>query len=313
MPPARPRPPAAVPRLLRAHPRRRVLSAGTALATTLGVLLCGAPSASAATPIHLGAVGQVAELSRQIGAPLAVHSYSWFHKPVPEGRMISVRAEAPWREVAAAGPGSPLHADMVRWARTLRDRPGPVLVAYHHEPEARASSGYGDADQFVAAFRRVVDVFRAEGVTNVRFTWQMTASAFTAPPGDRRSAAAWYPGDAWVDDVGADAYNWAECGEGRGRWVELSTLIDPVLAFARAHGKQASLPEFGADPDPRRGQWLANAHAYLVANRDVVSAAFYFNRGPTNPANQDCSWTLTQRAEFDAYGAMARDLTHFTA
>lgn len=227
--------------------------------------------------------------------------------------MISVRAAAPWREVAASGPGSALHADMVRWARTLRDRPGPVLVAYHHEPETRGSSGYGSSGEFEAAFRRVVDVFRAKGVANVRFTWQMTSSAFTAPASDRRAAAAWYPGDAWVDDIGADAYNWAGCGEGRGHWVALSTLVNPVLAFARAHGKQASLPEFGADPDPRRAQWLADAHAYLVANRVVVSAAFYFNRGPTNPNNQDCAWTLTQQAEFDALGTMARDLAHFAA
>jgi len=61
----------------------------------------------------------------------------------------------------------------------------------------------------------------------------------------------WYPGDAYVDNVAADAYNWFTCGHGAGRWNELSTLTDPVLAFARAHGKPASLPEFASHQDAR--------------------------------------------------------------
>ncbi len=116
----------------------------------------------------------------------------------------------------------------------------------------------------------------------------------------------------YVDNVGADAYNWFTCGNGAGRWNELSTLTDPVLAFARAHGKPASLPEFASHQDARRAQWVSNAHDYLVANGDIISAAFYFNRGPTNPANSDCSWQLETEAEFSQYGEMARNTAHFT-
>jgi beta-mannanase len=262
--------------------------------------------------MYVGAVGDVQQLSRQVGAPLAVHAYSDFRQSVPQGRMITVRAQESWRSVAAARQGSTLYADIVRWARTIKSRPGPILLAYHHEPEAGGSSGYGSSAEFIAAYRRVVSIFRAEGVGNIRFVWQMTDWAFRTPSSDRRSAARWYPGDAYVDVVGADVFNWFDCGEGQGRWTALSTLMDPVLAFARAHHKQASLPEFGADPDPRRATWLADARSYFVANRDVVSAVFYFNRGPTNPANSDCSWTLTQRSEHAAYGAMVSDRRYFT-
>jgi beta-mannanase len=294
------------PRSLRRAVDRRLLAAtAAALTAVLGLGL--APPVSAAVPIYVGAVGEVEQLARETGSSLAVHAYAHFDQPVPDARMITVKADATWQEVAAAPPGSALHSDIVRWARTIEGRPGPVFFAYHHEPEASGSSGYGSSADYVSAYRRVVSLFRAEGVTNVRFTWQMTDWAFRVSPADPRHAAHWYPGDDYVDVVGADAFNWFDCGEGRGRWMPLATLVDPALDFARAHGKQVSLPEFGADPDPRRAQWLAEAHDYFVANRDVVTAVFYFNRGPTNPANSDCAWTLDRPAEHAAFGDMARD------
>jgi Glycosyl hydrolase family 26 len=301
------------PRPTRRRRRRRLVSAVTAAAVSGALALGAAPPASAASPIYLGAVGEVDQLSRQTGTPLAVHAYAHVDQPVPVARMITVKADATWRQVASMQPGSALYSDVVRWARTIASRPGPVFLAYHHEPEASGSSGYGSAAEFIKAYQRVVSVFRAQGAKNVRFTWQMTDWAFRVSPADARSAARWYPGDAYVDVVGVDAFNWSDCGEGRGRWMSLAALVNPALTFARAHGKQASLPEFGADPDPLRAQWLADAHAYLAANNDVVAAAFYFNRGPTNPANLDCSWTLNRSAEFAAFGDMARDRSHFSA
>jgi Glycosyl hydrolase family 26 len=273
----------------------------------LTALLTLAAPAQAAQQIYLGAIGDVAGLSAGTGAPLATHAYAHFDGAVPAGRMISVRARTTWSEVAAAAPGSPVYDDIVRWAQTLRARGTEVLLAYHHEPEGSVSAGYGTAAQFIAAYRRVVTIFRQQGATNVRFVWQMTEWAFRTNPADSHYAGAWYPGDDVVDNVGGDVYNWFDCGPGRGRWVELATMTDPVIAFARAHGKTASLPEFGVDPDPRRPQWLANAHAYLVAHADVLTAAFYFQHPPTHPANQDCSFPLTSPADLNAFADLGRD------
>lgn len=287
------------------HPTSRRSLAALALAAALS--FPAAAPVSAAVPIYVGAVGDVAGLSLGSGQPLGTHAYGRFSQPVPGGRMLTVRADASWRAVAAAGPGSALHAHIVRWARTIAARPGPVFVAYHHEPEASGSVGYGSSADFIAAFRHVVSVFRAAGAGNVRFTWQMTDWSFRASPTDRRHAAHWYPGDDVVDVVGADVFNWFDCGEGRGRWMSLASLTDPALQFARARGKQVALPEFGADPDPRRAAWLADAHDYFVANRDVVAAVFYFNHPPTKSYNGDCNWPLAGTAEHAAYGAMAGD------
>jgi hypothetical protein len=293
---------------------RRLATTGSALAVAVAATLGTVQPAQAATPMYIGSVGGgYTQLQSSTGEDLANHAYSTFSSKVPTAAMITVHAgSASWRQVADVSPGSALHDQIVRWAQTIKSRPGRVMLAYNHEPEAAAGGQRGTAAEFIAAWRRVHTIFRQQGVTNVEWTWQMTAYSFRAPATDARAAAKWYPGDAYVDNIGADAYNWYTCGHGNGRWMELKALGDPVLAFARAHGKVASFPEFASTADSRRAEWVRNAHQYLLDNQDVLTAAFYFHRTPTNPANQDCRWPLTTSAEFDAFGDIARDSAHFT-
>ena len=284
--------------------QRTLLTLAVAATMFSGLLVS---PAEAAGRTYVGAAGAIDTLSRQAGAPMARHNYSHFHKRVPSGAdMISVRADATWRQVAAARPGSTLHNHIVRWAKEIKARRAPVQIAYHHEPEARHSDHYGTPGEFIAAYRKVVSIFNAQGATNVTWVWQMTAHSFITKPSDGRHAAKWYPGNAYVDDVGADGYNWGNC-YGHNKWRSMASFMDPVIRFARAHGKTASLPEFGAAPDKRRAQWLRDSTRYLIANRDVISAVYYFNNGGTSR----CSWQLTTAAEWDAYGDLARNTTYF--
>lgn len=264
--------------------------------------------------LYLGAVGGTPALARSTGLTLADHSYGFFNRNVPAGRMITVKAPGTsWRAVAAAGPGSATYTDIIRWARTIKARSGPIMFAYHHEPEGSLSRSYGTAADFIQAWRHVVTIFRAEGVRNVIYTLQLTGWAFMTSPSDSRYAAKWYPGDSYVDSIGSDAYNWGVCGEGRGRWVHFKTMADPVLAFARAHGKEASFPEFASHADDRRAQWTNDALAYLAAHRGSITGAFYFHRPPTVSANSDCKWPLATREEYFAYAALGRNSAYFRA
>ncbi len=262
--------------------------------------------------VYLGAAGDSPALSYATGLELSDHAYAFFSGNVPIGRMITVKVNnADWRSVAAAGPGSAIHDDIVRWAQTIKARGDVIMLAYHHEPEGANSAGFGTPAEFIQAWRTVVTTFRAQGVRNVIYTWQMTAWAFRTLASDPRSAARWYPGDAYVDSVGADAYNWSACGEGSGNWEELQTLGDPVLAFARSHGKQASFPEFASDSDPRRPQWIYNALEYIASNRSSITGAFYFHRPPTVAANSDCKWPLLTVGDYQAYAALGRNRDYF--
>ncbi|MEP6666051.1 MAG: glycosyl hydrolase [Nocardioidaceae bacterium] len=257
--------------------------------------------------ILIGALGDAAGLSSEISHPLAEHRYADFGQEVPDNEMVTASSSMTWSQVAAMQPGSQLYQDVVRWATVLKNRPGTPLFSYSHEPEQGSRMGLGDAGDFVRAFRKVVTVMRAHGATNVLYTWQMTGWAFKASPNSREAAAHWYPGDAYVDVVGPDEYNWSTCGEGSGEWISLGDLVSPALTFAADHGTRLALPEFASFTDGRRAAWIRSAQDYLESNKGRIVAAFYFNRGPTNPANMDCKWALNQDREYNAFGQMVRD------
>jgi Glycosyl hydrolase family 26 len=266
----------------------------------------GNPGTGSRAGIYWGVVGDPAGAMQRSRQTLANHTYADFTGGVPTDRMVTVRYNsATWPQVTAAQPGSAIYQNIARWADTLKQRGQETLVAYHHEPELPQNERFGDAGQFAQAFQHVVSIFRARGANNVLFVWQMTDWSFRTNSGDREYAAKWYPGDGATDVVGSDAYNWYTCGHGRGRWMQLEALFGPAVAFAKAHGKQAALPEFGSVSDSRRPDWIRAAGQYLADNDQTVVAAFYFNHKPTHVENAECTWPLSSQGDFDALGALA--------
>jgi hypothetical protein len=286
-----------------------------AVAVSLSSVVLAAPrvadAATTSQPVVFGASGgdEVAKLSANIGAPLAKHVYGQLDGSVPTGRMVNMATNVSWRTLAGSQAGSAPYADLVRWADALKSRTGgPILFVFNHEPEGNASSGLGTDTDFIAAWRKVHDVFGSRGVTNVEYTWNMTSNAFRVPSSDPRYALKWYPGDAYVDNVATAAYNWYDCGEGHGQWLSLENRASAPLAFAKAHGKPYVLAEWASQAGPLRASWLQDARTWMLANKGYLRGAFYY-QSPTPRAG--CSWRLTTTAEFQAFGAMAKDRANF--
>lgn len=299
-----------VPSVSRARVRTALVGAVAAgLAFTL-VPGAGGTASAAGTGIAFGASGgsAVSALSAKIGAPLHQHSFGMLDKSVPSGKLINMKPNVPWRSVAAAQPGSTVYTNITRWADTLKARPGRTMFTFSHEPEGKSSqsAGLGNATEFIAAFRKVHDVFVSRGITNVEYTWNMTSNSYRVPASDPRYAPKWYPGDGYVDNVATAAYNWYTCEEGQGQWLSLASRAEAPLAFARAHGKPYVLAEWASAPGPQRAVWLSEARAWLLANKASIRGAFYFQS-----SSPRCAWSLTSAAEFTAFGAMAKDTVNF--
>jgi mannan endo-1,4-beta-mannosidase len=79
-----------------------------------------------------------------------------------------------------------------------------VILSFGHEMNGTWYPwGYGHASPaaFVAAWRHVVRVFRAEGAANV--TWLWTVNSVKGASSD---LSQWWPGAAWVNWTGVDGY-----------------------------------------------------------------------------------------------------------
>jgi hypothetical protein len=267
-------------------------------------------------------------LEQQIGRELAaVRVYYLWNSPFPDADvdwfvssghplLLSVKAQrrnnqvVQWRDIAAAQPGSALHNEIVTWATRVKNLGTHVYFIFNHEPEASANSGNGTPAEFVAAWRKVVTVFRGQGVANADYLWTMTAFAFKAK--DRRRAADWYPGDAYVDYVGGDAYNWHNCRSGTSTpWNSLESLLDPMRRFAQGRTvKGLMVPEWASTEDPaqpgRKAQWYAAAQAlFKKPGWEGFKGVLYYNKTSKFPG---CSWFVdSSQTALDAFRAMAAD------
>jgi hypothetical protein len=90
------------------------------------------------------------------------------------------------------------------FADSVRDYGRAVVIGFGHEMNATWYSwGYGHVRPalFVAAWRHIVTLFRAQGADNVTWLWTINADLPTTGP-----IAAWWPGAGYVTWVGIDGY-----------------------------------------------------------------------------------------------------------
>ncbi len=163
-------------------------------------------------------------------------------------------------DIAAAKPGSQLYKDMQNQAAQIKAFGSLVYIIFNHEPEASSVSGNGP--QFAAAFRAFVTVMRASGVTDAKYVAAFTGWGFSRP--DSGNVSYYYPGDAYVDAVGADVYNWASCRSQP--WTTMASLTAGITAWGVAHPtKPLMILEWGSVEDKsqpgHKASWIKDTEA----------------------------------------------------
>src|SRR5205823_6553325 len=133
--------------------------------------------------------------------------------------------------------------EMLSIALQIKNFRALVYITFNHEPEAGASLSMGSGPQFAAAWRKFVTVLRGAGVTNAKYIATFTGYGFTRS--GAQSVNSYYPGDAYVDGIGADVYNWAGC-EGK-PWTSMKGLVAGFKAFGNTHStKGLYVMEYGS-------------------------------------------------------------------
>jgi hypothetical protein len=144
------------------------------------------------------------------------------------------------------------------------------MLHFHHtvfltplaEPDG-APGRQGTPSQYVAAYRHIHDVFTRLGVHNVVWVW--TTEGFLPHASKIQSE---YPGNAYVDWIGYDPYNFFDCHASL--WQSFARTVEPYYHWLLTQpygGKPIMLPEYGSAPDPRSPQreasWFASIPATL--------------------------------------------------
>lgn len=191
------------------------------------------------------------------------------------------------------------HDSYIRsWARAAAAWGRPVRLRFAHEsngswyPWAVGVNGT-TASQYAAAWRRVVTLFRSAGARNVQFVWCPNIP-FAGTP----ALASIYPGDAYVDVVGLDGYNWGTSQD----WSQWGTFTDVfgagVNELRSFTAKPLVLGEVGcAEAGGDKAAWIADMFAVLDAHPEVRGFT-WFN------AAKETDWRVeSTQASLDAFRA----------
>jgi hypothetical protein len=217
-----------------------------------------------------------------------------------------------WAEIAAGNHDAIISevADAIaRFGRT-------VLLSVHHEPEN--DSDEGTAEDFVAMWRHVHDLIEStlaasDGGGDV--VWVMNYQGHSTEP-DQDLIASFYPGDAYVDWIAYNPYNWAGCHDGA-MWRSFADVVEPLYEiltsdprFLDASGapKPLMIGETGTNEGGgpnRKARWLRGmADTLREGEFPQLKAVVYFNHA--QPAFCDRLWDSSPAAA-EAFVEMATD------
>jgi Glycosyl hydrolase family 26 len=208
-------------------------------ASYLGVYEKGAPHTyrpvadfAAAAGKHPNVVGYYSGW----GVPFATSFAETVHR---HGAVTILQMDPTYAPIPAIAGGEYDHY-LRMFADSVRDFGHPVVIGFGHEMNADWYSwGYGHvpAATFVAAWRHIVSLFRAQGADNVTWLWTINQDLSSSGP-----IASWWPGARYVTWVGIDGYYYRPSST-------FVTVFGKTIAQVRAFtGKPLLLSETGVGP-----------------------------------------------------------------
>ena len=278
--------------------------------------------ATAAAPIALGAyvpsamwgASKIDAYRAQVGAAPAIVMWyqDWAHAEVngfAAGSLDAVVARGamplvtwePWNYTAGADqPDYALrtiiagnHDAYIRaWAQDAAAWGQPFYLRFAHEmngdwyPWAIGVNG-NTADEYVAAWRHVVTIFREEGASNVRWVWCANVIYAGSVP-----LAQVYPGDAWVDWVALDGYNWGK-SQSWSSWQSFTEVFkESYDALAVLTTRPLMISEIGsAEIGGNKATWITRGFLTDLPKRmPRVRAVIWFNE------NKETDWRVNSSA-----------------
>ena len=145
----------------------------------------------------------------------------------------------------------------------------------HHVDDVLMGLASSGPTNYVAAYQRVVDRFRAAGASNAIWVWSPNVNA--VPNDAWNDFSAYYPGSDYVDWVGIDGYNWGTT-TGAG-WQTFATIFnDPGGVYQTYQAAkpimicEVSSVEAGGD----KASWITDALA-TIKTMPGLKAVLWFD------------------------------------
>jgi hypothetical protein len=208
----------------------------------------------------------------------AIPVFSW-------GPEASPRASAEQPEFQLADiAGGAYDAYITQFAVEARDWGHPFFLRFAWEmngnwfPWSETANGNAPG-QYVAAWRRVHDIFESVGALNA--TWVWCPYADTPRKLRQYPLKQAYPGHGYVDWTCLDGYNWGHNAVNPRPWRSFTEIIEPAYKAVTkkiAPRKPLMLGEFATTPyGGHKAVWIRKMFEELPRKYPRIRALIYFN------------------------------------
>jgi hypothetical protein len=176
-----------------------------------------------------------------------------------------------------------------RWAAGAKAYGSPLMLRFAHEMNDPYRYPWGpqnnEPDEFIAAWRHVVERFRAAGATNVLWVW----SPHIAYEGFWQ----FYPGDDVVDWIATGALNYGNVAYWS-KWWSFGEIFEKRYDELAAIGKPIMIAELGTLAiGGDAAAWYRDALTNLPARLPAVRSVLFFHvKGDATVTYQSLDWTF---------------------
>jgi hypothetical protein len=242
--------------------------------------------------------GRVLDLESLLGQQEDVdHIYEAWNSSFPGWRegWDNLTGRVPfvsWAPASTAAVNSGRYDGLIKQrALAVRAAGYPMLLEWFWEMDGTRNKHIaGSPASFIAAWKRIHNIFDKAGVTNVSWVWCPNAWGFATG-----AAQKFYPGDAFVDWICADGYNWAPGRKGD-QWRSFQWTFQPFYDWGSARGKPLMIGEFGVQEGRagQKAQWLRDAATVLKTQMTDIKAVVYFD------VKKKYNWRLSTSASAES-------------
>ena len=163
-----------------------------------------------------------------------------------------------------------------QFAADVKSYGGPVVLAPLHEMNGdwnawSGAVGTNTPAKVIAAWKHIHDAFM--GILNVKFAWAVNNGSVPDTP--ENAFEVYYPGDAYVDYVGVDGFNFAN------PWMTWDEVF-PASLMSRlaAYRKPILISSMGSDPGPGQAQWISDMGTGIKKYPQVMGWVWFNQSDP---------------------------------
>lgn len=197
-----------------------------------------------------------------------------------QGKVLAIFWEPTGVSLDSVNAGT-LDGAITQFAAGAKNYGGPIIFLPFHEMNGNWDSwdgtvGTNTPAKLIAAWKHVHDLFA--GATNVKFGWAVNSDS--VPDTAANSIGAYYPGDAYVDYVGVDGFNFGD------PWQSFDSVFATALQQLNTYGKPVYIFSMASAAGTGKAAWITDALTTQMVKYPKIAGWIWFNQ------NKEQNWLI---------------------